>query len=298
MKDLDDNQKLALLTESLLLEAKDRFLDALWNTETWRRWMAERPELAERKREHWGELIRMAKDFLKKYPSWSKELDWNNLESITPVALNDFVASCRRKEKRNEVFRSQRKSLKDYSPTGLFADAEGRRFNFIGTFRNWVAVQPLNWPAAVWCADYKVGGVPGKWCISNSHRSNDWDRYCADGSRFVFFLKKNGNPQRDNNIKCMVEYQGHNERDGWKCDGRPTIWTEVDNDIAPENWGDDGTYEDWIASQMRPNTLEDLMALSDRLEEPSYEERSVDDDDFDGFDEDFGEDETAGEWPA
>jgi hypothetical protein len=80
--------------------------------------------------------------------------------------------------------------------------------------------------------------------------------------------------------------------------GTENPYYDPDTELADYYDADDGTYENWIESQMRPNTLEDLMALSDRLKEPSYEERSVDDEDFDGFDEDFGEDETTGEWPA
>jgi len=259
MKDLDDNQKLALLTESLLLEAKDRFLDALWNTKAWTEWMAERPELAEKKKEHWSKLIQMAKDFLKKYPNWSKELDWNNLESITPVALNDFVASCNRRER-------ALKSRKDYSREGMFADKDARRFNFIGKYRNWVAVQPLNWAACQYLSDFSVGGVPGKWCISMGKSSYWWDKYTNSGDRFVCLIDT---VKRSSSVrKVMVQIRGTDTEDGWVEEGTyPTVWTWEDHDIDQWNGGV-REYDNWLAMYLQPWDLQDLRELGERTKEP------------------------------
>ena len=216
--------------------------------------------------------IETAKKLLRRYPNWEKKFDWNRILETTPWQLHSIVMDMKEQEARNRTRKTKSKALKDYSPSGLFADVEGRRFNFLGDIKGWVAVQPLNWEAAVWCADYLVGGVPGKWCISNSHHPDDWNMYGTDGSRFVFLLKKNANPKTETNIKCMVEYN--------QCTSgnRPTIWTEVDHEIHPNCWGDDGTYESWIASQLYPVTLEDLMGFEGMLQEPDYEPVSDDED--------------------
>lgn len=294
MKDLDDNGKLAFLAESLLLEAKDRFLDAY--LAHYRTKLANDPEMASQIQSIEKD-VSTAKTLLRRYPNWEKRFDWNRLTETMPWDFHKIVLDMKKREESNRTRNREAKALKDYSPTGLFFPKNNRRFNFLGNFKNWVAVQPLNWEAAVWCADYLVGGIPGKWCISNSHDSSDWDNYCMDDCRFVFLLKKNGNPRRENHVKAMLEYRGEiektGERDGfpvyeWKCRRPPTVWTEEDNDIAPENWGDDGTYEKWIFSELNPMSPQDLMDLADRLEEPSYMENSVDEeDDEDEIDEDI-----------
>ncbi len=281
------------MRSGILTESKDRFLDRLPDI-----WFERNPdgewEVPGKRSvfvlngENEALMIRRAKEILRRYPNWEREIDWNRIGDMPPYELDAKVKEWMARMEKNEA-RNAARTERRRNPLSMFSDR--RLFNCLGMYKGWIAVQPLNHEAAVKLADVSVGGLPGKWCISQTDTDSYWNEYCDEDNRFLMLWNTKRKPGKDYLVKCMVQYTGfYDMNDGgkwkfiWELDGNPTVWTEYDSDI------NDNVQEDfpgWVADNLAPMDMDDLIDLSERLVEPQYG------DDLEDSDE--GEDEEVAE---